>query len=166
MKLVIQRVSSAQVKVNEKIVGKIASGLLILLGVRKGDKPEFVDQLAEKVLKLRILSDEKDKMNLNILQVRGEILLVSQFTLYADTTKGNRPSFIKAADPDLARDLYKRFVQKLIESGVRVETGKFGAYMMIESIADGPVTIVLEQPEATFPPFPPPMWTSFAHRDR
>lgn len=144
MKLVIQRVANAEVKVKDKTVGKIGKGLFILFGVGEGDKPEFVDHLAEKVLKLRIMSDENDKMNLDIKEAKGEILVVSQFTLYADTSKGNRPSFIKAANPDKARDIYRRFVQNLIKQGVKVETGKFGEYMFIDSTADGPVTIILE----------------------
>lgn len=145
MKLVVQRVKQAEVKVEGKSVSKIGQGLFVLLGVGANDTKEIVDELSGKLLKLRIMADKDMKMNLDIRQSGGEILLVSQFTLYADTSKGNRPSFIKAANPDLARGLYKRFIQNLVKAGVKVETGSFGNYMEISSIADGPVTIILEK---------------------
>lgn len=146
MKLVIQRVKEARVRVNGNVVGEIGRGLFVLLGVGQEDKAEHTDLLAERLAKLRIMADKKGKMNLSVKDMGGEILVVSQFTLYADTSAGNRPSFIKAAQPDLARELYERFVQKIEEQGVKVATGSFGEYMGIETVCDGPVTIVLEYP--------------------
>ena len=146
MRLVIQRVKSAKAITEKKVVGQIEKGLFVLLGVGEEDKEEYADTLAEKLVNLRIMADEKGKMNLPVKEVGGEILVVSQFTLYADTTYGRRPSFVKAASPDLAEKLYERFVQKLQEQGIKVETGSFGSYMEIESVADGPVTIVLDYP--------------------
>ena len=146
MKLVIQRVKKAQVTVLEKgeVVGKIDPGLLILVGIGEGDKEEAVDILAQKVAKLRIMADAAGKMNLSVKDAKGEILAVSQFTLYADTSDGNRPSFIKAANPDVAQNLYERFIDNLRKEGIKVETGQFGSYMKIEPELDGPVTIILE----------------------
>ncbi|RLC31406.1 D-tyrosyl-tRNA(Tyr) deacylase [Candidatus Woesebacteria bacterium] len=145
MRLVIQRVKEAKVFVKEKdkVVGKISKGLFILMGVTEGDSKEDAEKLAEKVSKLRIMADENGKMNLSIKDVGGEILVVSQFTLYADTRKGNRPSFIKASVPGLAKDIYEHFVTQLEGKGVKVETGEFGAYMEIDTDLDGPVTIIL-----------------------
>lgn len=143
MRLVIQRVKEAKVSVTEKIVGKINEGFFILMGVTEGDSKEDAEKLAEKVSKLRIMADENGKMNLSIKEVDGEVLVVSQFTLYADTRKGNRPSFIKASVPGLAKDIYEHFVTHLKEKGVKVETGEFGAYMKIDTELDGPVTIIL-----------------------
>lgn len=147
MRLVIQRVKSAKVKVvgTGKQAGRIGKGLFILAAVSQGDKPEYADVLAEKVAKLRIMADREGKMNLSVKDVRGEILVVSQFTLYADTSAGNRPSFVKAAEPQLAKKIYRRFVKQLEERGIKVSTGSFGEYMEIESVSDGPVTIILEQ---------------------
>ncbi len=147
MKLVIQRVSAASVKKVEtgEVVGKIDHGLFILLGVKKEDGIEKADSLAEKVSKLRILSDSEDKMNLSILDQKEEILVVSQFTLIAETKGQNRPSFINAALPDEARIIYEQFIKRLREKGIKVETGSFGDYMEIEAILDGPVTIILEE---------------------
>ena len=144
MKLVIQRVKKAKVTVKGKdaVVGEIGRGLFILMGVTEGDTKEEAERLAEKVSKLRIMSDKEDKMNLSIKDVEGEILVVSQFTLYADTSKGNRPSFIKAGKPELANELYEYFIDKLKEREIRVETGEFGAYMEIDAELDGPVTII------------------------
>lgn len=144
MRLVIQRVKKAKVESGSKLVGQIGRGLFILLGVYKNDKPEHADVLAEKVAKLRVMADENYKMNLSVKDVDAEILVVSQFTLYADTSGGNRPSFINAAPPELAKEIYERFVEQLRGKGVKVSTGSFGNYMEIENIADGPVTIVLE----------------------
>lgn len=145
MRLVIQRVKRAKVSVKgkNKIVGKINKGLFILMGVTEGDSKEGAGKLAEKVSKLRIMADKEGKMNLSIKDVDGEVLVVSQFTLYADTRKGNRPSFIKASVPELAKDIYEHFVAQLKERGVKVETGEFGAYMEIDTELDGPVTIIL-----------------------
>ncbi len=147
MKLVVQRVKEAEVKVDDKTVGKIGKGLFVLLGVGQDDKPEYGESLAEKLVNMRIMADEESKMNLSIKDVAGEVLVVSQFTLYADTSAGRRPSFIKAAQPDLAKEIYERFVQKIRELDVKVATGSFGDFMEIKSIADGPVTIILEYPE-------------------
>ena len=144
MKLVIQRVKSASVSTQGEVVGEIGKGLFILVGVGQEDSVEKADLLAEKLLKMRIMSDPEDKMNLSITDVSGEILVVSQFTLYADTSGGNRPSFVKAASPDLAREVYERFVEKLKSSGLKIETGSFGSYMQIKTELDGPVTILQE----------------------
>jgi len=137
MRLVVQRVKRA--KVGDAAVGV---GYLVLLGVGKGDSVDGAKALADKLLKLRVMADDKDKMNLSIGDAKGEILVVSQFTLHADTTGGNRPSFIKAADPKLAKEVYEYFVSELRKSGVPVQTGTFGNYMEIEAILDGPVTIL------------------------
>ena len=146
MKLVIQRVSRASVTVKEtnEIVGKINKGLFILLGIKKGDTKEKISELIEKISKLRIMADENNKMNLSVLDTKSEILLVSQFTLYANTKDGNRPSFIEAEEPKKAKELYEYFVKRLREKGIKVETGSFGDYMEISCILDGPVTINLE----------------------
>jgi D-aminoacyl-tRNA deacylase len=143
MKLVIQRVSSAQVSVGNKVVGEIDKGLLVLLGVKQDDTLEETKLLAEKLIKLRIMADENGKMNLSVADAKAKVLVVSQFTLYADTSKGNRPSFIKAADPAKAEEIYKHFIEYLKHKGIHVETGSFGDYMEINTILDGPVTIIL-----------------------
>ena len=144
MRLVVQRVKKASViRVSGgQVVGEIGKGYLVLVGVKKGDTLEDVELLAAKLLKLRAMSDESDKMNLSIKDVGGEILVVSQFTLYADTSGGNRPSFINAALPEDAEKIYEHFVNKLEEAGVKTETGNFGDYMEINAILDGPVTIL------------------------
>lgn len=145
MRVLIQRVTSAKVYIGNKIVGEIGKGYLILLGVKEGDYEGDSDVLAEKTVNLRIMSDAEDRMNLSILDVNGEILVVSQFTLYADTGVGRRPSFIKAGKPERAKILYESFIKKLKDLGVRkVATGEFGAYMNISLVNDGPVTIMLE----------------------
>jgi len=144
MRLVIQRVKKSKVSVDGKTVGEIGYGLFALLGIGKEDGEEQVDTLVHKLSKLRVMADSQGKMNLSAKDVGGEILVVSQFTLYADTSAGNRPSFVKAAEPDTARHLYERFVQKLKDEELKVETGSFGDYMEIESVLDGPVTIILE----------------------
>lgn len=144
MRLVIQRVETASVSVKGKTVGKINKGLFVLVGVAEGDTKDDAQNLAEKLAKLRVMADEADKMNMSVKDVDAQILAVSQFTLYADTSKGNRPSFIKAANPSLAQNVYNSFVEKLKELGVKVETGKFGEYMEIEAMLDGPVTIITE----------------------
>jgi D-tyrosyl-tRNA(Tyr) deacylase len=144
MRLVVQRVKSAQVKSvsTEKVIGRIGVGLFVLIGVRKGDGEKDVEVLTQKLVKLRAMKDGADKMNLSIKEAGGEILVVSQFTLNADTSGGNRPSFINAEEPQKAKKLYELFVDKLKEEGVKVETGNFGDYMEIEAILDGPVTIL------------------------
>lgn len=149
MKLVVQRVEKAKVlrqaqdKSWEK-VGEIGLGLFILVGFKKGDSEKEVEALADKISKLRVMSDGKDKMNLSVIDTKSEILVVSQFTLYADTKDGNRPSFINAEEPEKAKKLYELFISKLKEKGIKIETGSFGDYMKIETIFDGPVTIIFE----------------------
>jgi len=145
MKIVVQRVKNARVSVegSDKIVGEIARGLFVLVGIKKGDTTKEAEVLAEKLTKLRIMADEGGKMNLSVLDVKGEILVVSQFTLIADTTGGNRPSFIDAADPKIAREIYEQLISSLKEKGVKVSSGSFGDYMRIEALLDGPVTIIL-----------------------
>lgn len=145
MKLVIQRVSKAQVRVENNIVGKIGMGLFVLIGVGDGDTNDKADFFADKVSKIRLMSDENDKMNLSASEVGASILVVSQFTLYANTEKGNRPSFIKAADPKVAEKIYSHFVERLRSHGIKVEIGSFGEYMEIDAKLDGPVTITLEK---------------------
>lgn len=146
MKLVVQRVKEAEVKVlpSKRSAGKIGKGIFILVGVGEGDDLKMAKALAEKVSKLRIISDENDKMNLSIKETDSEVLVVSQFTLYADTSKGNRPSFVKAALPEKAENIFDEFVGSLKELGLRVQTGEFGAYMEINTVCDGPVTILFE----------------------
>ena len=143
----VQRVSRAEVQVKNETVGKINRGYLVFLGVLENDGKKDADWLADKLLKLRVMSDENDKMNLNIKDAGGEILVVSQFTLAADTRKGNRPSFVKAAAPKEAKELYKYFVEKLKSGKIKIQTGKFGAYMKIKPTLDGPVTITLDSKE-------------------
>jgi D-tyrosyl-tRNA(Tyr) deacylase len=138
----IQRVSSAKVEVDGEIVGQIGKGLLVLLGVEKDDDRQKADKLAEKVLNYRVFSDADDKMNLNVQQVAGEVLVVSQFTLVADTQKGLRPSFSKGATPSLANELYEYFAQKCGEK-VKVECGRFAADMQVSLVNEGPVTFWL-----------------------
>ncbi len=146
MKLVVQRVKKSNLKIKNQLYSSINTGMVILIGISKNDNYEMAKELANKIIKLRIFNDDNGKMNKNIMQIKGEVLVVSQFTLYADTNKGNRPSFINAAKPELAISLYNHFIdelQKLISSKVR--TGKFGTEMKIELINDGPVTIILEK---------------------
>lgn len=145
MRLVIQRVSNAHVTVADEIVGQIGAGLCVFLGIGKNDSEKNADSLAEKMSNLRIFEDDQGKMNRSVRDVGGEILVVSQFTLYGNAEKGRRPSFIDAARPELAIPLYERFVQLLRERGVPVETGEFGAMMDVELVNDGPVTLWLER---------------------
>ena len=144
MKIVLQRVSSASVKVDSKIVGRIEHGLLLLIGFSSTDTEESILPTIEKIVKLRIFSDEEGKMNKSVLDVEGSMLLISQFTLYADTKKGNRPSFIEAARPEQAIPLYEFFIAEMRKRVTKVETGIFGADMKVELVNDGPVTIVFE----------------------
>lgn len=144
MKLVIQRVNSASVASGGKTVGYIGAGLFILIGISDTDTRENALKLAEKIYKMRLMRDEEDKMNRSVADVGGEYLLVSQFTLYADTNGGNRPSFIHAARPEVARPIYEEFVNKIKDLGGKVATGSFGNYMEITTQLDGPVTIVVE----------------------
>ncbi|OZN24214.1 D-tyrosyl-tRNA(Tyr) deacylase [Actinobacillus seminis] len=138
----IQRVSQAKVEVDQRIIGQIQQGLLVLLGVEKEDNRQKADKLVEKVLNYRVFSDENGKMNLNVQQIQGEVLVVSQFTLAADTQKGLRPSFSKGAAPDLANELYTYFIQKCGEK-IRVSCGEFAADMQVNLTNDGPVTFWL-----------------------
>lgn len=146
MKLVVQRVNRAKVtRVSDtKVVGEIGIGLFVLVGFKKGDNEEDVEILAAKLSRLRVMSDENEKMNLSVTDVKGKMLIVSQFTLYANTKDGNRPSFIDAEEPYKAKKLYEYLVEKLHEQKINVETGSFGDYMKIEVELDGPVTIVYE----------------------
>ncbi|OGM18845.1 D-tyrosyl-tRNA(Tyr) deacylase [Candidatus Woesebacteria bacterium RIFCSPHIGHO2_01_FULL_38_10] len=148
MRLVVQRVKKALVEVDGKVIGKIEKGFFILLGVGEGDTQVLAENLAEKIGRLRVMADKKGKMNLSIRDIDESILVVSQFTLYADTSQGNRPSFIHAADPKIAEELYNFFIFKLKEIGVRVESGEFGGYMKIKVELDGPVTIILDTDKA------------------
>lgn len=144
MRIVLQRVTSAGVTVDGQVCGKIGKGYLVLLGVGEGDTEAECRRLADKIINLRIFSDENDKINLSLDQVGGELLVVSQFTLYADCRKGNRPNFIQAAKPDVAESLYNYFVEYCRSRGKHVETGIFGADMKVELLNDGPFTVVLE----------------------
>ena len=144
MKLVIQRVSKAKVEVDNKTVGSIGKGFLVLVGITHTDTEKEADYLANKLCKMRIFEDENGKMNLSLKDVGGELLIISQFTLYADCAKGNRPSFIEAARPEQATPLYENFCKKCEEQGIKVEKGVFGAHMEVSLLNDGPVTIVLE----------------------
>jgi len=144
MKALVQRVSRASVSVNDKIVGKIGPGLVVFLGVAQGDSKEDASYLANKVVNLRIFADQSSKFSLSALDTRGNILIVSQFTLLADTRKGRRPDFTTAAPPDLAKELYDFFVEQLRSTGLKVETGLFQEHMLVEIHNDGPVTISLE----------------------
>ena len=145
MRLVVQRVKNASVEVDKKTVGKIDKGYLVLLGVTHTDTKEIADYLVKKLCNLRIFEDENGKMNLNIKQVDGSMLIVSQFTLYGDCTDGNRPSFTNAAKPDFANELYEYFCDKCSENNIHIEKGIFGADMKVSLLNDGPVTIILEK---------------------
>lgn len=144
MKIVIQRVSEANVKVEGTIVGNISHGLLLLIGIDEEDTQSDADWLIQKVLNLRIFGDENGKLNLSVKDVAGEILCISQFTLIADYKKGNRPSFIKAAKPDVAIPLFEYFKEEMAKSGLKIESGIFGADMKVSLLNDGPVTIVMD----------------------
>jgi D-aminoacyl-tRNA deacylase len=144
MRSVVQRVSSASVRVGGEEVSSVQGGLLILLGVRKGDTAEDLEWMAEKVLNLRIFDDDAGTMNLSVLDVKGEVLVVSQFTLLADARKGRRPSYIDAASPDEAKRVYEAFCDRLAVSGRPVRRGVFQAMMAVSLVNDGPVTIILD----------------------
>ncbi|MFN4072901.1 MAG: D-aminoacyl-tRNA deacylase [Thermus sp.] len=144
MRAVVQRVSEAFVEANGEEVGRIGLGLLVLLGVGQGDTVEDALYLARKIVALRIFGDENGKMNLSLKEVGGEVLLVSQFTLYADTRKGNRPSFVKAAPPEVGKRLYEAAIEAFLQQGVHVETGIYGAHMHVHLVNDGPVTLILD----------------------
>ena len=143
MKALLQRVSEASVSVGGEVVGRIGQGLVVFVGVANGDIEKDAQYLAQKTVNLRIFSDEVGRFNLSALDIKGELLLVSQFTLLADTKKGRRPDFIEAAPPDQAKELFEQFVEQAHATGLKVETGRFQQYMQVEIHNDGPVTILL-----------------------
>lgn len=143
MKLVIQRVDSASVTIENNLHSSIKKGLLVLFGVEKDDSEDMLEYFAQKLLKLRIFEDEQGKMNKSVLDIEGEILVVSQFTLCADSKKGTRPSFDNAKEPKAAKEYYEKFVEILKKSGINIKTGVFGAHMQVGLINNGPVTIIL-----------------------
>ena len=147
MKALLQRVTGASVSIGGEVVGRIGRGLVILVGVASGDTEKDVDYLAQKVVNLRIFPDDAGRFNLSALDIKGELLAVSQFTLLADTRKGRRPSFVEAAPPVQAEELFERFVEQIRATGLKVETGRFQQYMQVEIHNDGPVTILLDSRE-------------------
>ena len=145
MKVILQRVSSASVTISEKIVAQIGNGLLVLVGIEDADTQEDIHWLSQKIVNLRVFEDENGVMNLSVKDILGEIIVVSQFTLHANTKKGNRPSYIKASKPEIAIPLYENFVQQMeLELGKKIQTGKFGADMKVALVNDGPVTIIID----------------------
>ncbi len=147
MKFVVQRVKHASVTVDNKVIGKIGQGFLVFIGISTEDTKEIADKLIKKLIGLRIFSDEQDKINLSLENVGGELLLVSQFTLYADCKKGNRPSFVNAGAPDMANQLYEYIISECKKKDIVVQTGSFGADMKVELLNDGPFTIILDSKE-------------------
>ena len=145
MKIVVQRVENAKVEVENKVVGKIEKGFLVLLGVTHTDTKENADYLVKKLCNLRVFEDENEKMNLGLKDINGELLVVSQFTLYADCSSGNRPSFIEAGKPEQAEELYEYFCSECVKNNIKVEKGIFGANMQVSLVNDGPVTIIIEK---------------------
>lgn len=144
MRLVVQRVKEASVTVENNIIGQIETGILVLVGLSEDDTKEDIDVLVQKMINLRIFEDESGKMNLSLKEINGSVLSVSQFTLYGDVRKGRRPNFTKAARPDKANELYEYFNEQIMNEGISIETGQFGAMMDVQLINDGPVTIILE----------------------
>lgn len=144
MRAVVQRVTNAQVSIEGSVVGKIDKGLLVLFAVHVDDREEMIGKMADKISKLRIFEDRDEKMNLSLEDIKGEVLVVSQFTLYGDTKKGNRPSFIESARPEKAIPFYEGFIEKLKEKNIKVQSGKFGADMQVELVNDGPVTVIID----------------------
>lgn len=147
MRFVIQRVKNASVEVENKTVGEINQGFLVLIGITQEDNEQIADKLIKKLINLRVFTDEDDKMNLSLKEIKGELLLVSQFTLYADCKKGNRPSFDKSAKFDMANKLYEYIITECKKTDIKVGTGIFGAKMQVNLINDGPVTIILDSNE-------------------
>ena len=145
MKIVVQRVKNAKVEVENKVVGKIEKGFLVLLGITHIDTKENADYLVKKLCNLRVFEDENEKINLGLKDIQGELLIVSQFTLYANCSSGNRPSFIEAAKPEQAEKLYEYFCSECQKNNIKVEKGIFGANMQISLVNDGPVTIIIEK---------------------
>lgn len=151
MRAILQRVQYSKVEVSQEIVGEIPQGLLVLLGVTHDDTSTDIDWLIRKIINLRIFTDEQDKMNLSVQDIKGDILVISQFTLYANSKKGNRPSYIRSAPPAISIPMYEAFVQQLRESfSGKVETGEFGADMAVSLLNDGPVTIILDSRQQDF----------------
>ncbi len=146
MRVVLQRVSSASVRVDGNVIGDIGPGLVLLIGIHRNDTDEDMHYVMDKCVHLRIFSDETGKMNHSVLDMGGELLVVSQFTLYGDTRKGRRPGFDQAGRPDMAEPLYERAVARLRDHGLQVTTGRFGADMQVDLINDGPVTLIIEHP--------------------
>ncbi len=144
MRAVVQRAKHASVSVDGKIIGQISHGLLVLLAVHKDDEETAIAKMAEKIVNLRIFGDQDGKMNLSVKDVSGAILVVSQFTLYGDCRRGNRPSFIESAGPEKAIPMYEKFVEYIRSAGIGIETGEFGAHMEVDSVNDGPVTVILD----------------------
>ncbi|KXZ39433.1 D-tyrosyl-tRNA(Tyr) deacylase [Alkalithermobacter thermoalcaliphilus JW-YL-7 = DSM 7308] len=144
MRAVVQRVSNSKVTVDNEVVGQIGKGLMVLLGVTHSDNESDIKYLVDKILNLRIFEDEEGKMNLSLLDIKGELLVVSQFTLYGDCRKGRRPSFTEAAKPELANQLYEQFIKECKKYNIKVEQGKFGADMKVDILNDGPVTMLLD----------------------
>jgi len=144
LRAIIQRVNSSKVSVNGEVIGSISRGFNVLLGISKEDTLEDIKYIKDKIINLRVFEDENDKMNLCLLDVKGEILLISQFTLYGDCRKGRRPNFMEAMGGEEAKSLYESAIQSLKESGLKVETGEFGAHMVVDIVNDGPVTIMLD----------------------
>lgn len=147
MRFIVQRVTRASVTVENEVIGKIDKGFLVLIGVGQGDTKAMADKLVKKLLGLRIFDDENDKINLSLKDVAGNLLLVSQFTLYADCKKGNRPSFVRAGAPDEAEQMYEYIIEKCREEYPEVQTGSFGADMKVELLNDGPFTVILDSEE-------------------
>ncbi len=147
MRVAVQRVTKARVTIADETAGEIGPGMLLLVGVGREDSEETCRRLASRVARLRIFDDKAGKMNLSLLDTHGQALVVSQFTLYADTSRGLRPSFTNAGEPERAKQLYERFVSELTYLGVPTRTGRFGAHMAVELVNDGPVTLMLEEPE-------------------
>jgi D-tyrosyl-tRNA(Tyr) deacylase len=145
MKVLVQRVSSASVVVNSNTIGSIGNGLLLLVGIAEADSDVQLNWVADKCINLRVFEDEEGKMNRSLLDIHGEILAVSQFTLLADTQKGRRPSYLKAANPDKGEKLYMQFIEKLKDANLKVETGIFGAMMNVSLVNRGPVTLMIEK---------------------
>ena len=144
MKAVIQRVTQASVRVTDKDIGKIKQGILVFLGINRGDNEEDAEILADKIINLRVFGDKQGKMNLSLLDKKGELLIISQFTLCADTDKGRRPGFSQAASPQRAKELYNFFITTMRKKGIKVKTGSFGEYMQVSLENDGPATFILD----------------------
>jgi len=144
MRAVIQRVTEARVRIDDEVVGKIGPGLLVLLGVAKSDTEEQARWLADKIVSLRVFNDDDGKMNRDVAEIEGAVLIVSQFTLYGDSSKGRRPSFIDAAPPEIAIPLYEVFINAIKAHGIPTQTGRFGAMMQVELINEGPVTLIID----------------------